>query len=882
VRGRLRLALARLLASLRREPLDRDFDQEIESHLQMAIDDNLRRGMRAGEARRTALIDLGGLEPTRDLHRDVRGLPRLETILQDFRYAIRALRRNPGYATVVLLVLAVGIGANTTVFSVVDAILIRPLPFHEPDRLVWIENRWNGYEAAGLSGVASRVAVFDEWRARSRTMTAMVAYNPFFGYQSHRLVGGSEPERVIAVPVTREFFTMLGVRPSVGRTFTQDECEPNGPRAVLLTDRLWRRRFGADPGIVGQAVTFDEAPAIVAGVMSARFDFGTVFAPGVDVDLFIPLVLDDARAEGNTLAVVGRLAPGADLESARAEFPVLLDQIRLDHPDWGSSYGAWVGSLREHVSGGIRRALVVLWAAVGVVLLIACANLSHLLRSRGAARQKELAMRAALGAGRMRLVRQLLVESLGLASGGAAIGLAGAFGAVGVLSDLRGVNVPLLESVSIDGSVVAFTLACTAVTTLVFGLAPAIQLSRLDLKGALKEAQLEAAGDWRQGWLRSGLLGFEVALACTLVIAAGLLLRSFVTLLQRDPGFEPAGALVLKIDPPATYSGTRRYAFFDEVAARARAIPGVEAAGVTDTLPLDRNRSWSLGAKGVVYAPGETPLAYVRRIGPGYLEAMGVTIREGRGIASSDTAKSAGVVVVNETTARTLWPGRDPLGQVAVILGSEYRVVGVVDDVRHSSLEAESGLEIYLPYHQNGASSVDLVMRASRPPEAIVGDLRGALRTLDPTLPVAGLHPLQDLVDRAISPRRFFLTLIGLFAATGLVLAALGIYGVIAYAVSRRTREIGIRMALGATRGEVRWQVLVGTLRTALAGGLVGMLGALAAGRLMSSMLFGVTATDPTTFVTAVVVIVSVSAFAAYLPARRASTVDPLVALRTE
>ncbi len=882
MRGRARPILARLLAFLGRDRLDRDFDAELESHLQMAVDDNLRRGMRPHEARRAALIALGGLDPTRDLHRDTRGLPRLETILQDFRYALRALRRNPGYATVVLLILAVGIGANTTVFSLVNAILIRPLPFHEPDRLVWIENRWSGYDAAGLSGVASRVDVFEEWRARSGTVTAIAAYNPFFGYRSYKLVGGDEPERVVGVPITRDFLAVLGVRPAVGRAFTEEECRLNGPRAVLLTDRLWRRRFAADPGIVGHVVTVDEEPATIVGVMPAGFDFGAVFAPGVDVDLFTPLVLDNARDEGNTLAVVGRLASGADLESARAEFGILLEQIRADHPDWGTFYGAWLGSLREHVSGGTRRALVVLWAAVGVVLLIVCANLSNLLLSRGAARQKELAIRAALGAGRMRLIRQLLTESLVLAGGGAAIGVAGAAGVASVLSDLRSVSVPLLDSVSIDGTVVAFTLASTVATALVFGLAPAVQLSRLDVTGALKEARSEAVAGWRQDWLRSGLLVSELALACMLVVGAGLLLRSFVTLLGRDPGFDPARALVLKIDPPATYTRTQRYVFFDEVAARARAVPGVEAAGVTDTLPLDRNRSWSLGAKGVTYAPGETPLAYVRRVGPGYLETMRITIREGRGIAPGDTAERVGVVVVNETAARTLWPGRDAIGQVAVILGSEYRVVGVVDDVRHSSLEAASGLEIYLAYRQNGASSVDLVMRTSRPPEALASDLRGALRALDPALPLAGLHPLQDLVDRAISPRRFFLMLIGLFAATALALAALGVYGVIAYAVSRRTREIGIRMALGATRGEVRRRMLAETLRMTLVGLLVGLLGALAAGRVMSSMLFGVTATDPTTFVTAVVVIVSTAAIAGYLPARRASAIDPVAALRAE
>jgi len=878
----MRVALARLQAFFRRDRLDRDFDAELDSHLRMAIDENLRRGMRPGEARRAALVALGGLDRTRDLHRDTRGLPRLETIVQDVRYAIRSLRRERGFTLVVLLILAIGIGANTTVFSVVNAILIRPLPFHEPDRLVWIENRWDGYQEAGLSGVASRVSLFEEWRARASTLTGVTAFNPFFRYGSHRLTGGSEPERVVGVPVAENFLAVLGVRPSIGRAFTEEECRPNGPRAVLLSNRLWRTSFAADPAAVGRVVIFDDAPATVVGVMPASFDFGAVFAPGTGVDLLLPLVLEDLRDEGNTLAVVGRLAPGANLESARAEFEVLIDQLRIERPDWNESYGAWLGSLGDHVSGGTRRSLVVLWAAVAAVLLIVCANLSNLLLSRGAARQKELAMRAAVGAGRGRLVRQLLTESLVLATGGAALGLIVTAVSVSLLSGLRHVSVPLLDRVSVDGAVVVFAVACAVLTALVFGLGPALQLSRLELTDVLKEGLPTTGSGRRQAWVKSGLLVSEVALACLLLIAAGLLLRSFVTLLARDPGFDPARALVLKIDPPETDSNVQRLAFYDQVVARARAIPGVEAAGVTDTLPLDQNRSWSVRAKGATYAPGTAPLAYVRRIGPGYLDAMRIAIRAGRGVESGDTAESPRVVVVNETAARTLWPGQDAVGRVAEVLDVEYRVVGIVSDVRHSSLEAASGLEIYLPYRQTGPSSAELVMRTSLSPETMAPMLRDTLRAVDPALPTAAVYPLRDLVDRAISPRRFFLTLIGLFAATALALAALGIYGVIAYAVSRRTREIGIRMALGATRREVRWDVLAATLRLALVGVAAGVFGALVAGRLMSSMLFGVTATDPTTFVTAFVVIVSVAVLAAYLPARRASAVDPLVALRAE
>ena len=801
----------------------------------------------------------------------------VDHLLQDLRYTLRTLVRDRGFAVVAILVLAIGIGANTAVFSVVNRILLEPLPFNEPDELIWVANEF-GRSDAGLSGVTSRVDVFEEWVRRSDAFDDLTSYQAFFAYGSDKLTGRGEPERLTRVPVAQNFFDLLGVRPHLGRLFLEEECQPNSRRAILLTHGFWQRRFGGDPAIVGQSITLDDEPTAVVGVMPATFDFASLFAPGTRIDAFTPLIYDVARNQGNTLAVIGRLAPSATIASARAEFVILVEQLRAERPEGASAFGASLTPLKAHVTGPAARSLVVLWSSVGLVLLIVCANLSSLLLSRATVRRREVALRAALGAERRRLIAQLLTESLVLSGFGALLGLGAAWLAVARMSTLSAVSIPMLAGVTVDATVLAFTVVATVVTGVLFGLAPALQLSRQDLRDAMSEDGRGSTGG-RQAPLRSGLVIAEVALACVLLVGAGLLLRSFVEVLNVDLGFDADRTIALRIDPNATYdSAVTRAVYFGEVVRRVRELPGVEAAGVTDALPLNRDRSWGIRAS---TQEDRSHSAHVRMIGQGYFDAMQITIRDGRDLGPEDAPPAAPVVVLNATAARVLWPDREALGQTIITNDVEHRVVGIVDDVRHSSLEEESGIEMYIPIWRADGSSGDLVMRTVLPPATLAASVKATLRALDPTLPVADLRPMRDLVDRAISPRRFFVSLLSGFAAVALLLAALGIDGVISYGVTQRTREIGVRMALGARALDVQLGVLRQTARLALWGAAIGVVAAFVVARAMRALLFGVSPVDPMTLGGMVLLLATVACLAGYLPARRASRVSPMSALRT-
>jgi predicted permease len=853
---------------------------EVRFHLDAHAEDLVRSGVPRDEAARRARVVFGGVERVREECREARRLHLFDQLWQDLRYSARALRRDRGFALVAVFIVAIGIGANTTVFSVVNTILLRPLPFADPDALVWISNEYEGNDI-GLSGITSRVAVFEEWQQRSRSLADLTSFNAFFAFNTHKLTGGGEPERLGGVRVAQNFFDLLGVRPYLGRAFVDEECQENGRRAVVLSHGLWQRRFASDPTIVGRPITLDDEPTVVVGVMPATFEFASVFAPGSQVDLFIPLVYDIVRNWGNTLAVIGRLAPDATIESAGSELDNIIEQLREERPEWGVFYGAGVSGLKAQINGRSRRALLVVWAAVGLVLLIVCANLSSLLLSRSVSRQKEIGLRAALGAGRGRLVSQLLTESLILASGGALIGLGAAWATTSWVSRLQAVSIPLLADVRLDQSALAFAALATVVTGVLFGLAPALQLSRQPLHACLKEGGRGTGGSARQASLRSALVVGETVLACVLLVGAGLLLRSFLQVLDVRLGFQPDQAVTLKIDPGPTYSSSaERAAFYEEAVRRVRSVPGVEAAGITDALPLDRDRAWGVRVEGQVLQPGQSQTAHVRIVGPQYFEAIGISLLTGRAIGPQDAPPAEPVAVVNETMANRLWPGQDPLNRVMTSGETSYRVVGVVGDVRHNSLEEETGMEMYLPIWRVDGSSADLVVRTSLPPAALASSLRNVLRALDPTLPVADFRPLTQVVERAISPRRFFVSLLSAFAAIALLLAALGIYGIISYGVTQRTQEIGVRMALGATARDVQLGVLRQTAALALAGAIGGLAGALVVGRAMRALLFGVSAVDPITLGGMVLLLASVACLAGYIPARRASRVDPMSALR--
>jgi predicted permease len=875
----LRQALERLRSFFRKGPMDHEFDAEMAAHLEFAIEENLRRGLSPREARREALARFGGIAQAKERHREARGLPALDILLQDLRYTLRTLGRDRGFASVAVLILALGIGANIAVFSVVNTILLRPLPFRDPQRLVWMaSNRGVG----GLSAVTYTVAAYEEFQRHNRSFEDVTAYDPFFGDSDFtKLTGRGEPQELSGARVAGNFFPTLGVKPALGRLFTPEECQKGGRPAVLLGQFFWQRQFAADPAIVGRAIVLNNRPVTVVGVLPASFDFGSVFSPGLKMDIYVPAIMDELRNSGNTLTMMGRLKPGVTVAQAQAEVDVLMPQLRAAHKEWYNDYATTMTELKDYVSGKLRRSLVVLWCAVGLILLIVCVNLSNLLLARAAARSKEFALRSALGAGRARLVRQLLTESLVLASAGAVLGLGIAFGVTRYLARQGSIALPLLSTIRVDGAALGWTLLIALVAAVLFGLAPSLKISGGNIQDALKDTGHGMSAGRKHDRLRAVLVVSEVALACILLVGAGLLLRSFLRVLDVDLGFQPSRAAAIKIDYNDGGKPERRGAILQEILSRVSAIPGVGSAGIVDMLPLDRNRSWGFQAKGRIYDKGDTHLdAFVYIVTPGYLGAMGMHVREGRDFSWQDTPTSQPVVIINQAAARYHWPGEDPLGRIALADGVDSRVVGVISDVRESSLEDSSGIEMYLPATQAGPQGAELVVRTRLAPDALASSVMRTLRAYNPEQPAAEFRPIQSIVDHAVSPRRFFVLLVSIFAGLGLVLASLGIYGVISYSVTRQTQEIGIRMALGASTERVQLGVIARTMRLVLAGITVGTIAALAVAKWIAALLFGTETTDPATFAGMILLLSAVAFIAGYIPARRASRIDPMMALR--
>ncbi len=870
----IRALFHRLYSFFRRRRLDNEFDAEMTAHLELVVEENLRRNMTPGEARRQALIALGGMELIREQHREARGLPALETLMQDLRYAFRTLRRDVGSTVFAILIAGIGIGASSTIFSVVNALLLRPLPFRDPGRLVWISN---------AKSYSTQAEHYSDLRDENHSFSDLAGWAGFYRSGDKELIGTGEPVRLTSVPVTENFFALLGVEPVMGRSFTRDECQGrySAPPAMLLSNSFWRRRLASDPNVVGRKLMLDNEPAIVVGVLPASFDFASVFAPGTPIDIFIPWPLTDkTKPAGNTMAVVGRLKPGATVEAARSEFTVLAERLNRQHPERNPIHPR-LDLLKEHVSGQIRPALVVLMCAVGAVMLIVCANLSNLQMARMTTRQKEIAIRTALGAGRLRLLRQMFTESMALSCCGASLGLLLAVAGTHALAHLDAFNLPLLGSVRIDGSALGFTLLATVVTGVLFGLLPALQIPALAVGEALKDHSRGSGGGKRQGWIRNGLVVSEIAFACILLVGAGLLIQSFVRVMNVSLGFQPEWAAALRIDPSFPISSlVQQNSFIDDVLHRTRSVPGIAAAGITDVLPLGGDRAWQVSGKGQIYEKGQQPEAFIRVVSDGYFEALGIPWKSGREFTESDRISSEPVVVVNETLAVTLWPGQNPVGQIMTQDGGR-QVIGVVADVHHGGPDQSGGPEMYLPMRQTeDYPEMELVVRTALPPESLGAGIRTALRPIDPNLPVSEFQTLQGLVDKVVSPRRFLAMLLAGFAGFALLLAALGIYAVISFSVNQRSREIGICMALGASEGTVQRDIVRKTLRLAVIGVGLGTIASFAVAKCIESQLFETTPTDPAIFAGVTLLLCVVALVAGYIPARRASRVDPMIALR--
>jgi predicted permease len=853
-----------------------DLERELQSDLELEKEEQRERGLSSKEAHYAALRAFGNPTLICEQTRATWSWSWLESLANDLKYGIRGMGRNPGSTIFAILIVGLGIGGASTVFSVVNALLLRPLPFRDPQELVWISNG---------DTYTTQAEHFADLREQNQSFSDLAGWSAFYNSGDEELTGSGEPERITSVPVTGNLFSMLGVEPAIGRSFTTEESQGkySAPSAMVLSNSFWHRRFASDPNVVGQKLMLNNQPVTIIGVLPASFDFASVFAPGTSIDVFIPWpVADKAKPQGNTMAVIGRLKPGVTVQNARSAITVLAQQLTSQHPERNPIKPKLV-PLEQHVSGEVRPALLVLICAVGVVMLIVCANISHLQMARMGTRQKEMAIRAALGAGRFRLLRQVLTESIALSCCGAALGLLLAVAGTRGLAHLSAFNLPLLESVRVDGTTLVFTLLAAVASGVLFSLAPALQVPAYKLREGLQDAGRESSAGGHHTWFRDGLVISQFALACVLLVGAALLIQSFLRVLAVDLGFQPERAAALRIDPSFKIkSFEQQNVFIDDVLNRARSVPGITAAGVSDLLPLDGDRSWQVSAKGQVYDENNHPEAFVRVVTDGYFQALGITLKSGREFTQSDRKSNEPVVMVNETFARTLWPGQDAVGKIITQDGGR-RVVGVVADVHHGGAERSGGSEMYIPMRQTGDySTMLLVVRTTLPPDSLAASIRVALRPLDPNLPVAEFQTLQGLVDRAVSPRRFLVMLLSAFAGFALLLASLGIYALISYSVHQRTKEIGIRMALGANPGLVQRGVLVTTLRLALAGVALGTLGSFALSKWIESLLFGTTPTNPAVFSGVGLLLCAVALLAAYIPARRASRIEPLQALRTE
>lgn len=862
-----------------KEKQDAELDAEMATHLDFAVEENMQRGMPEAEARRQALISFGGVVQAKEQQRAARGLPWVDVLLQDLRFTLRTLRRDRAFTLIAILILGLGIGANIAVFSVVNTILLRPLPFPDPQKLVRIPGLGQGGESSNTFTTNAS----QQFRAENHSFSKVSGYFAFTGPENSKLTGHGVPTSVTSILVADDFFETLGVRPALGRLFAPEEYLQNSRPAVLLSHAFWQRQFGGDPHIVGQTIDLDNKPVTVTGVLPDTFDFGAVFSPGARVDMFTPFVMADFAEDGNVLALIARLKPNVTVAQAQAEvntlFPTL--QASLKHPEWHADYRARVIGLKDYVSGKLRRSLIVLWCAVGMILLIVCVNLSNLLLARAAARSKEFAMRSALGAGRGRLLRQLLTESLVLSSAGALLGLGIAFAIVQYLAHQGSIALPLLSSIRIDAAALGWTLLIAIAAAVLFGVAPGLRMSDRNLQNALKDTGNGTSAGRQHNRLRSALVISEIAIACVLLVGAGLLLRSFIRVMDTDLGFEPSHAASISMDYDDGGKAAKRSVIWQEALRRVKAIPGVETVGITDNLPLSRNREWGIEAKGEADQSGRGSDAFVYVISPGYLQSIGMRLVEGRDIAWDDTSKTQAVVIINQAVARALWPGKDALGRYVEVNG-EARVIGIVADVRESSVETAGSPQMYVSgvAPQYGPDGAQLVVRTKLPPKVLAASVLQTLRQINPSQPATEFKPIQMLVDHAVSPRRFLVLMVIAFATFGILLAALGIYGVISYAVTQQTKEIGIRMALGATVGRVQFDVLLKTLWMTVGGIAIGTAAALIAAKGIEALLYGTSATDPETFGGVILLLALVALVAGYLPARRASRIDPMVALR--
>jgi putative ABC transport system permease protein len=888
------------LAELQLSPVrEAEIVEELSQHLEEEYERAVRSGSSEDEAHQRVLEQIAASDL---LHRELKNVERRASqeqvapgaqsktkffgdLTQDIRYALRVLAKNPAFTFIAVIALALGIGANSAIFSVVDAVLLRQLPFKHPEQLVML---WENAAHLGFPRNTPSPANFLDWQKQTQSFTGMAAMVE----RSFNLTGVGEPERLEGRRVSANLFELLGVPAQLGRTFVPDDDRP-GTHVVLLSYSLWQRRFGSDPAVIGRALTLNGESYTVAGVMPQLMQL-----PGyenVNDQLWVPIAFpsEEAAQRGNHfLEVIARRKPGVTLKQAQAEMETIAARLAQQYPDYNTRIGAVVVPLHEQVVGDIKPALLVLLGAVGFVLLIACANVANLLLARAAVRQKEIAVRLALGASQSRLIRQFLTESVLLAMFGAGLGLLLTFFGLRALRSFIPASISQVETINVDGRVLIFTVLVAVVTGIAFGLAPAIHGSHLNLNDTLKEGGRDSAGGGKGNRARGLLVIGEVAVSFVLLIGAGLLINSFFHLRNLDPGFRADHLLTMKVDlSEVKYPDReRRAAFFDEVMRRIDKLPGVRSAAVAGNLPLTYNGdSMAISVEGVPDPPtDQRPDVIYRAIGRGYFNTMGIPIVRGRDFTDQDNADSKDVVVISEKTAQHFWPGQDPIGKRlkpgSSTSKSPWReVIGIVKDVRQNDLIAPPKMQMYFTYRQlKNIAANALVIRTTIEPLSLAGSVRNAIWSVDKDQTVADIDTMDHIVAGAVARQRFSMVLLGIFAALALLLASVGIYGVMSYSVAQRTREIGIRMALGARRADVLQMTVRQGLKLVGAGMILGLGAAFLLTRVMATLLYGISATDPMTFIGISVVLLVVAILASYVPALRATKVDPITALRAQ
>lgn len=868
-----------------RHQVDNDLDDELRDHVDRKTEDFVATGMARAEARRQALLEIGGIERRKEECRDTRGVTWLQDLAQDLRYGLRMLRKSPGFTAVAILTLALGIGANSAIFSVVNAVLLRPLAFRDSGQLCLVRETWPAFPAINPS-----YQNYVDFRNQAKSFEDIAALHR----QQMTMTGPGDPERLDAQFATASLFPLLGVQALEGHTFTAEEDRFGGPAVVLLSYGFWQRTFGGERSIVGKNIVLDDQTYTVTGILPPGFQ---IIGPADVIVPFAPWAhgLPDDRNWHPGIIAIGRLRTGTTLKQARAEMTTIAARLDHQYPIYNTGMGVIVNGLQESSVQNVRPALLVLLGAVALVLLIACGNIANLLLARATSRNKEIAVRVALGAGRWRMVRQLLTESVLLALVGAAFGLLLARLSMTPLLDLAAQTIPPVGSIGLDGRVLAFTLIVALLAGILFGLAPALQMAKVDIRPALSDASRGTTGGASRHRVRNILVVTEVALAIVLLIGAGLLMRSFSRLQDVQPGFEPSRLLVadLPLSPKAYAQPAQRMEFFDELVQRARALPGVQSAGGAMVLPVTGNGSaihFNIQGR-----PPKTPNDYIivgyRPVTPGYLETLHVPLLQGRLIRDADTERSPSVVVVNESMAKQYFPGQSALGkhiQAGALPDNQVpwmEIVGIIGDMKQS-LASEAQSEMYLPYRQADSLipifSMSLVLRTARDPRTEVSALRSAVRDLSSNQPLVKVRTMEENISSSVSDSHFRTLLLGIFAASALLLALIGLYGLIAYSVAQRSSEIGVRMALGAQRKDILKMVVGQGLKLVLIGVAAGVAGALVLSRLLTQFLYGVAPSDPVTFIGVAVILTLVAAIACWIPAQRATRVDPIVALRYE